>query len=92
MAVQRTQAEIEHAAAIGGLQGTHGWREVEAEIAERQERLKQALLVSVLEEPNGDPIQREIDYTRGQLAALRWVLGLPKRQEGVYERSVSGHH
>lgn len=89
MAAQRTQAEVEHAAAIGALQGTRGWRAVEQEVAERSDKIKGSLLLNVLEEGNDSP-QRDIDFARGQLSALQWVLGLPKRQENIYERSVTG--
>lgn len=88
MAVQRTQAEIEHAAAIGALRGTRGWQALEREIEERAQRIRGSLLLDILDEANESP-QRDIDFTRGQLAALTWVLGLPKRQEGIYERSVA---
>lgn len=89
MAVQRTQAEINHAAAIGALAGTRGWQAVEKELEEKIQRIRGSLLLTVLEQDNDRP-QRDIDFARGQLSILSWVLGMPERQEGIYERSVSG--
>jgi len=90
VAVPRTQAEINDAAAMGALQGTRGWQAIEKEIQEKQTRIKGSLLLTVLEAENEHP-QKDIDFARGQLSALAWVLGLPKRQEGIYERSIGGN-
>jgi len=79
-----TRILMQRADRLSSLQGHIGWRELEAEVARKIERLKKEASILALDPEGAD--QRKLDTIRGTIAALRWFVGVPKHANGTLER------
>lgn len=72
------------AARLHSLQGTSAWGELTEELQEAEERYWRALRAEFTAGKALD--QRELDYMRGKLGAIRSLLNQPARANRVLER------
>lgn len=67
------------AAQVVNLEKNRAWISLKGYLYERR-RTEQGKLTKAIFRKNADPVdQRAIDYARGVIDTLEWVLGLPER-------------
>lgn len=77
-------ARRKHYTSLAMLPNAPAWDTFLAELERKQKRVLHQLMVEHL---NGEPaLQREIDFARGQVAALRWAKQLPETAKRALER------
>lgn len=72
------------AVALKALTNHPSWPEFEAEVERKTERLKRTAMLTALSDQGAD--QRKLDTIRGTIAALNWMVGVPKNAEHTLER------
>jgi hypothetical protein len=74
------------AAALGALSKHPSWPELEAEVGRKVAKLQATAARIALSDEGAD--QRKLDTIKGTIAALRWLIGVPKTAESTVERFV----
>jgi hypothetical protein len=65
------------------------WPELEAEVARRSTQIERELLSAIINRP-GPVNQSEIDFKRGVLYGLTWIINRPRNAELSLERYLQG--
>lgn len=82
---RQTQSVLnQRADRLSSILNTTGWKELEAEVERKIERLKKVASALALD-PNGAD-QRKLDTIRGTIAALNWFVGVPRNAQATLER------
>jgi hypothetical protein len=82
---EQAQAELNRRAdRLSSLLPTPGWKELEAETDRKIERLRKVASALALDPKGAD--QRKLDTIRGTIAALNWLIGVPKHAQATLEK------
>lgn len=80
----KTQRQlIARGGALAALAQHPSWGELEAEVGRKEERLRKVLLAQVL--GNAPVSQRNIDYVRGFIGGMNWLIAQPSSAENTLE-------
>ena len=85
MAISRETQHVlnRRASALAAIAKHPSWPELEEEVERKIERLRRTAAMIALSEHGAD--QRKLDAIRGTIAALRWLVGVPKKAESTLE-------
>jgi hypothetical protein len=72
-------------ATLTALSKHASWAELEAEVDRKEQRLQKLVLAKVLG-GSGEFNQREIDYLRGFVQGMKWLVAVPVTAESSLER------
>jgi hypothetical protein len=86
MPLSREQQNLlnRRSSALAAIAKHPSWPELEAEVERKVERLRKVATAIALNEQGAD--QRKLDAIRGTIAALNWLVGVPKNAESTLER------
>ena len=79
------QTLIRRQAALTALTQHPSWPELEAEVGRKAERLEKHVLAVTLGSRRPIPIE-EIEYLRGFIQGMRWLVAVPNRAETTLEQ------
>lgn len=73
---------------VAGLENQRAWISLRRHLLRRHTHLREKTIRGVFRK-NGEPVdQREVDYARGVLDTIEWILSLPSKAKEEVKRSA----